>query len=184
MRFRGAAALTAGCLLAAGCAAGTGPGPGPFGTGGDPAVACTPVPPGDSLTYGAEEFSNSSSSTAMISDLALAKPRHLELLAAYAVPITGTDLYGESLGFPPAPDLAPGVGWAQRQRADRAKIPPSRHGDVTNLVVVLKPTGPVGSAVGISVNYTVGGRQYHLQTATNIVVMNGGRCKTNQPYSS
>jgi hypothetical protein len=179
MRFRGAAALTAGCLLAAGCTAGTGP----FGTGGDPAVACAPVSRGGVLTYGAEEFSNSSSDTAVIGNLALAKPRHLELLAAYAVPITGTELYGERIGFPPAPDLAPGVGWAHRQRADGAKIPPSRHGDVTNLVVVIKPTGPVGSAVGITVNYTVGGRQYYLQTATNIVVMNGGRCKTNLPYS-
>jgi hypothetical protein len=181
MRFRGAAALTAGCLLAAGCTAGTGPGP--FGTGGDPAVVCTPVSPGAVLTYGAEEFSNSSSDTAVIGNLALAKPRHLELLAAYAVPVTGTELYGESIGFPPAPDLAPGVGWAHRQRADGAEIPPSRHGDVTNLLVVVKPTGPVGSAVGISVNYTAGGRQYYLQTATNIVVTNGGRCGTDLPYS-
>jgi hypothetical protein len=131
-------ALLAGALLA-GCASGAAVNTGPFGNGGSPGEECVVLHHGAVLSYGFEEFRNSSASTAVIDKVALADSHGLGMLAAYVVPITGYDLYGVLTGFPPAAHLPPGVQWSQRRRADGATIPHSRAHDVTNLVLVLKP---------------------------------------------
>ena len=131
------------------------------------------------LAFGLEEFRNGSSSTAVIQRVALAEPHNLTMLAAYAVPITGHDLYGVLSGYPPAKHLEPGVEWSKRQWANGARIPPTKGHDVTNLVLVLRPVGAKGSAKGVDVHYEVAGQQYLLRTATQILVLSGRECPAN-----
>jgi hypothetical protein len=92
------------------------------------------------------------------------------------VPITGDDLYGVLDGYPPAEHLDPGVHWAERQRANGARIPRSPGNDVTNLVLVLKPTASLGSAQGVDIFYGESGQQYHMRTATRVVISVGAQC--------
>ena len=94
-----AAALLAAAFLA-GCSSGPAMNTGPFGNGGSPGEECIEVPAGKVLSYGFEAFSNSGPA-ATIERAGLADPHGLRVLAAYAVPITGTDLYGVWFGYPP-----------------------------------------------------------------------------------
>jgi hypothetical protein len=167
--------LLAGVLLA-GCASGVAVNTGPFGNGGSQGEECVPLPRGGVLSYGFDEFRNSSASAAVIEKVSLADPHGLRILAAYVVPITGHTLYGVLTGFPPEAHLPLGVQWSQRQRADGATIPHSLGHRVTNLILVLKPVTKIGSARGIDVYYRVSGQQYHLRTATRIVVRVGSTC--------
>lgn len=107
--------------------------------------------------------------------MALTDPRNLRMVAAYAVPVTGTTLYGVLDGFPPARYIPPGVQWAQRRRAHGAVIPHSR-GTQTNLVLVLKPIGRKGTAQSVDVFYRSAGQEYHLRTHTGIEVLDGPSC--------
>jgi hypothetical protein len=99
------------------------------------------------------------------------------VLAAYVLPVTGTDLYGVWFGYPPAAHIPRGVHWLQRQRADGARIPHSRGRGTNNLLLVIKPTAKVGSARGVDVFYRSSGQQYHLRTATRLRVKVGARCE-------
>jgi len=114
--------------------------------------------------------------TAVVEKVALADSHGLRMLAAYVVPITGHTLYGILTGFPPAAHLPPGVQWSQRQRADGATIPHSPEHDATNLLLVLEPLAKIGSAKGIDVYYRVSGHQYHLRTATRILLRVASAC--------
>jgi hypothetical protein len=179
---RPARTLLAGVLLTAGalqtgCASGAAVNTGPFGNGGSYGQECALVPAGKVLSYGFDEFRNSGNATATIDKVALADPRGIRVLAAYVVPITGHHLYGVLFGYPPAAYLPQGVQWAQRQPADGATIPRSRgRHDVTNLVLVLKPTAKTGWARGINVYYRESGQRYHLLTATRIRLITASRC--------
>ncbi len=181
-RARPARILLAGTLLAAGvllagCASDPAVNAGPFGNGGIYGEECASVPPGKVLSYGFDEFRNSGSGTATIDKVALADSRGIRILAAYVVPITGHELYGVLFGYPPAAHLPQGVQWAQRQRADGATVPRSRGShDVTNLVLVLRPTAKTGWARGIDVYYRESGQQYHLLTATRIRLKTTSKC--------
>ncbi len=168
-----AVGLLAGALLA-GCDSGNAVNTGPFGNGGVWGEECVPVPRGAVLSYGGDEFRNSGGAIATISKVALANPRGIRMLAAYVVPVTGHFLYGVWPGYPPTAHMQAGVRWSQRQQADGATVPPSRDGhDVTNLVLVLKPTAKTGWARGIDVWYRESGQHYHLRTATRIRLLAG-----------
>ena len=145
----------------------------PGATSSDRNALCTPVRPGGVLTLGMDAFPNTGGGPATIERVALTDPHNLQIPAAYAVPLTGTNLYGVLDGFPPARHLPAGVHWAQRQRADGAVIPP---GAYTNLVLVLKPAGTKGTARSIDMFYRSGGQQYHFQTATSLEVLVAKSC--------
>jgi hypothetical protein len=173
--FKGrlAAVLLAAVLLA-GC---TGPAvnTGPFRGGGDPGEECASIPPGGVLGYGFEEFRNGGSATATIDKVALTDPRGLRIVAAYVVPVSGHILYGVQPGWPPA-YIPPGFHWPQREKAVGARIPPSPGHDVINLLLVLKPTGRVGTARSVDVYYRASGQDYHLRTVTSIRVIAARSC--------
>jgi hypothetical protein len=147
---------------------------GPFGGGGDPGSLCVPVGHGGVLSYGLDAFTNTGG-TATIERVALTNPHDLHMLAAYVVPVTGTMMYGDLSGYPPARGLPPGVHWNRRQRANGAIIPHSR-GTQYNLVLILKPAGTKGTAWAIDVFYRAAGQEYHLQTTTRIEVLAGPAC--------
>ena len=94
-----AAALLAAAFLA-GCSSGPAMNTGPLAMAAARARSASRYPAGKVLSYGFEAFSNSGPA-ATIERAGLADPHGLRVLAAYAVPITGTDLYGVWLGYPP-----------------------------------------------------------------------------------
>ena len=167
--------LACGLALIAACSGANAINTGPFSpvaTSGDRNEVCAPVRPGGVLTYALDSFINSSS-PATIERVALTDPHNLQIIAAYAVPLTGKNLYGVLDGTPPARHLPAGVQWAQRQRADGAIIPP---GAYTNLVLVLKPAGKKGTARSIDMFYRSAGQQYHFQTITSLEVLVARAC--------
>ena len=170
-----ATTLLAAALLA-GCSSGPAMNTGPFGNGGTPGEECVEVPAGKVLSYGFEAFSNSGP-PATIERAGLADPHGLRVLAAYVVPVTGTDLYGVWFGYPPMAHVPAGVRWAQRQRAGGANVPHSRGRDVTNVLLVIKPIARTGSARGVDVYYRSGGQHYHLRTATRLRVQVAVPCR-------
>jgi hypothetical protein len=140
---------------------------------------CFPTPKGDVGTFADLEFGNGGG-PARISRVTLAHARHLQLVAAWVVPVTGTDLWGAFDGYPPngiaGPEGnrgVPGEHWNQRQRADGAVIPHLRGQDVENLVLVLKPIGPEGSASTEYVWYTSGGSRYVLNLGVRVLLFDG-----------
>jgi hypothetical protein len=168
--------LACGLALIAACSGANAINTGPFspgGANGDRNEVCAPVTPGGVLTYALDAFTNSSGSPVTIERVALTDPHNLQVLAAYAVPMTGTYGYGVRRGAPPARHLPAGVHWAQRQRADGAVIPP---GAQINLILVLKPAGTKGTARSIDMFYRSAGQQYHLQTNTSIEVLVAKAC--------
>jgi hypothetical protein len=175
-------------VVLAGCASGqavrTGPAvnSGPLGGSGIRGLNCGWVHPGGVFGYGYETFQNSGASPAVIEKVALAAPIRLRVLAAYAVPVTGTTIYGLQMGEPPQ-DMPPGEHWPQRRRASGAVIPHSVGHDATNLILVLKPVGKAGSAMGVDVYYRVSDQQYQRRTAMQILLLTGRPCPTNlRPY--
>ena len=174
--------MLAGALLAAlglaACSSGGGINTGPFGGAGTPGLECAWAHRGGVLTDDPAFVRNHGLAPARIEKVALIAPRGLQLVAAYAVPITGTTQYGMRLGFPTGANLPPGVQWSRRQRANGATVPHSAGHDITDLVLVLKPAAPYGSALGVAVYYKVSGQQYQLRTDLQILVFNGRGCPT------
>jgi hypothetical protein len=168
--------LACGLALIAACSGANAINTGPFspgGANGERNEVCTPVRRGGVLAYGLDAFTNSGGSPATIERVALTDPHNLQVLGAYAVPMTGTYAYGVLDGVPPGRHLPAGVHWAQRQRADGAVIPP---GAQINLILVLKPAGTKGTARSIDMFYRSAGQQYHLQTNTSIEVLAAKAC--------
>jgi hypothetical protein len=163
------AAIAAMVLLAASCG-----GPvvntGPLGNGGDSGGICVYLHPGAVLSYGVIGLRNTGSSEAIIQQVSLVKPQHLRLVASYVVPITGHLGYGVWDGYPPAPHQA-GVEWARHTRAVGTHLPPTHAFEQANLVIVLKPTGPVGKALATDVFYLEGGQQYEMQNTYRFVLI-------------
>jgi len=168
--------LACGLALIAACSGANAINTGPFSPGApssDRNDLCTPVRRGGVLTLGMDAFPNTGGVPATIERVALTDPHNLQIIAAYAVPLTGKNLYGVLDGTPPARHLPAGVQWAQRQRADGAVIPP---GAYTNLVLVLKPAGKKGTARSIDMFYRSAGQQYHFQTNTSLEVLVAKAC--------
>ena len=167
-----AAAVTLGCGLLAGCAAGGPASSGPLSDGHTGGYEqCSPVRPGGVLTYGFSMWYNLGQKVAVVDRVSLYRSHHLKLLAAYAVPATGTNLWGATAGAPSAASSSPGVHWSQRQNADGARIPPRRrYKPIINLLLVLRPVGTLGTAWGIDTYYRENGKRYVLFTNFPMVV--------------
>ncbi len=153
---------------------------GPLGNGGGSGEVTAPVCRGGVLSYGFQSFRNSGPATAVVEKVSLDSPRHLRMLAAYIVAITGYDLFGVLRGFPSAiwaRHPQQGVQWPKRQRAGGALLPPSPRPahDVYNLVLVVKPAGNSGTARAIDIWYRESGQQYHMRTGFTLKVF-AGRC--------
>jgi hypothetical protein len=73
------------------------------------------------------------------------------------------------------PGRVPGVQWARRQRADGAVIPHLPGQAVYNLVLVLKPSGTVGTATTEYVYYQSGGNSYLLNLGVSVKLFNGNQ---------
>lgn len=154
---------------------------GPLGNSiSDAGGQCFPTPKGDVGTFAVLGFGNSGG-PARISKVSLVDPRHLQLAAAWLVPTTGSDSWGVFDGYPPdgipGPDGnhgVPGEHWNERQRADGAVIPHLRGQDQEDLVLVLRPTGPEGSAKTEIVYYTSGGTRYMLNLGAWVVLVGNG----------
>ena len=161
-----AAAVTLGCGLLAGCATGGPASSGPLSDGHTGGFEqCSPVRPGGVLTYGFSMWYNLGQKVAVVDRVSLYRSHDLRLLAAYAVPATGTNLWGASAGTPSAASAPPGVLWSQRQNADGSRIPPRRrYKPTTNLLLVLRPVGTLGTAFGIDTYYRESGHRYRLFT--------------------
>jgi hypothetical protein len=104
----------------------------------------------------------------------------LQVVAAWVVPITGLDLLGVFGGYPPDGYLGqltdssvPGVHWEQRQHAAGAVIPHTAGQDVGNLVLVLKPSGAVGTAKDVMLDYQSGGTRYRYDFQVAVIVCDG-----------
>ena len=167
-----------GCVAAtaAGCTATVVSG-GPLSGGSEQGTECGPVPHGGVLSYGGTALEYSGTGPADVTSVTLASPHDLRLLAAWVLPVTGeASLYGVRAGWPPAPGLPAGTGWAQRQPADGARIPGPASTRTVSLLLVVKPSGTVGTAAGILVSYRAGGQDYQFQTQIQLVVENGGNC--------
>jgi hypothetical protein len=180
-RLRIGGGLAAGlALLLAGCSSGSG-GPstdGPFGASAktSPGSQCFWAPRNEVGTFAGLVFGNSGGQ-ARIKKVALVNARHLQLVAAWTVPITGHNLMGVFDGYPPnrtdGGHGTPGVQWGRRQRADGATIPHIPGKGVDNLVLVLKASGTEGTARTEDVYYTSGGITYLLNLGVGIQLYNG-----------
>jgi hypothetical protein len=151
---------------------------GPLGEAGSRGTLCSPVAKGQVLSDGFDPLMNSGKAPATIEAVSLADPHHLVLLTAYVVPITGGFLYGVHAGFPPAPELDPGVLWSERQLAVGASIPHSGTNHLTNLLLVVKPTSSWGTAAGVLIAYRVAGQLYQFQSQIKLIVPVGRQCSS------
>jgi len=148
-------------LLAAACSSDGLATDGPFGNGGpDSGTVSSCARPGGVAYSGLEAFPNTGG-TARTQRVTLVHPRSLQLVATWLVPLTGTDSVGVGSGYPPGP-LAPGIHWGQRQHVPGAVVRHTRRGALINLVVVVKPSGKVGTARAINLYYQAGGTHYVL----------------------
>ena len=165
-------------VILAACSSGVPFDAGPLGNGGNDGSECLLAHPGGVISLGDQSFCNTGSQTAVIEKVSLQHPNHLLLLEALVIPITGHTLFGEWETYPNAKIArqAPGIGWAQRQKADGAHVPRARGLYTTNLVVVLKPTAPNGTTQGINIWYTEPGQQYHLRTNIAVRVTTRAHC--------
>jgi len=174
----GGAALALALLLA--CACGTSTADGPFGpSGGAGGAVCAWASAGGVVFYGAEEFRNSGG-TGTLEKVSLVAAHNLRIMTGWAVPITGTDILGVSQGYQPLPEqIAPGIQWTKRQKLNGAVIPHSQGQDVTNVVLILKPSGARGFARAVEVYYKSGGTDYVLRWPIGVDVFVGHGCPAN-----
>ena len=128
------------------------------------------------LSDGFDPLMNSGQAPATIEAVSLADPHHLVLLTAYVIPITGGFLYGVHAGYPPAPNLDPGVLWSKRQPAVGASIPHPGPEHLANLLLVVMPTARTGTAAGVLIAYRVAGQVYSFQSQVKLVVESGRQC--------
>lgn len=155
-------------LFAAACSSTGGnlPTNGPFGNGGSySGTFNTCARPGQVVHDGFDEFPNTGG-TATISRVALVDPRHLRLLAAWVLPITGSQGVDVGWGYPSASSVAsvaPGTRWELRQRIPGAVVRHTRGREMIDLVIVVKPFGKVASTKGFDLYYEAAGTRYLLR---------------------
>ena len=163
-----AVATVAAVLLVRGPAINTGP----FGSGGTAGLECTP---GLRLILSPfAAYTNSGTSSATITKVALYRPRGLRVLSIDVVPETGTDSLGVTAYPTPLPsEILPGVEWSSRHGLP-AVIPP--HTEKFTVAVGVERTAQEGTAAGIDIFYEEAGQQYHLRTATAYQVIAARSC--------
>jgi hypothetical protein len=181
MTLRRMAGAMAATLLAAmslaGCGGGDPVNTGPFGNGGGVTEGwCSPAPL-KTYTAGGIAVIGNSGPAAVIDAVRLDHLRGLRLLATYVVPQTGRDEFGDWNGIPSPRELPLGVQWSKRQRAQGARIPPEHGLDVTDLVLVVRLVGKVGSASGIDVYYHTADGHYHLHLNHSLELVSARICR-------
>jgi hypothetical protein len=156
-------------LLATACSSTRGglPTNGSFGNGGpNSGTVGQCVPPGQVAYSGFEDFPNTGG-TATIDRVTLVDPRHLHLVAAWVIPTPNPGVgVGVGQGYPTASSVAsdtPGLRWEFRQRIPGAVVRHTRGQESINLVIVIKPSGNVGTAKAIDLYYQTAGTHYLLQ---------------------
>jgi hypothetical protein len=146
--------------------------PGPLGRQFSGGTECLALAGHHVVTYGVEWVRNPGTATAVIDQMALARPEGLRVVAAWVVPTSGL-LYGAQVGYPPSKMPMPGWQWGNREPADGARVPHTPGNlDRVNLVLVLglKSGLTRGQAAGIDILYHAGSSHYHLRTAMRVVV--------------
>jgi hypothetical protein len=136
---------------------------------------------GPVLTDGYPFVTDTSQTPAVIDRVAMANPRGLKLITAWAVPITGTTDYGAEPGYPPGTAYPkgeiPGFQWTERQNADGATV---RHttgaGHGTDLLFVVRLLAKRASASGVDIWYHVGSHRYHIRTVFGLIALASGSC--------
>ncbi len=162
-------------LFAVACSSGKPSADGPFGNGGtNSGTLCEQTPPGAVLHDSFDAFRNTGG-TARISKITLVDARHLRLVAAWVVPTSGP-LGDSGPGYPRASDFDPGFQWALRQSIPGAIIRHTRGHDLINLVIVIKPTGKIGTASGVNLYYKSAGTRYLIHFPVGYKVPVGRRC--------
>jgi hypothetical protein len=150
---------------------------GPFGNGGpDSGTVCDWTRPGGVAYSGFEEFPNTGG-TATIERVALVDPRNLRLVAAWVVPTPGGA--GVGPGYPPASSLGTGatrVPLELRQHIPAAVVRHTRGKEAIDLVIVVKPSGRVGTSKAINLYYETGGTRYLLHFPYGLKVWVGRTC--------
>ena len=115
---------------------------------------------------GFEEF-NDTGGTATIDKVALVHPRHLRLIAAWVA--EGKSPVGEvGRGYP-----HPTKAW---KHIPGAVVHPNHGQEVINLVIVVKPSGGLGTATAIDMYYHVGGTHYLRPFTDGLRIPVGHKC--------
>jgi hypothetical protein len=156
-------------LLAAACSSTSSrlPTNGPLGNGGpDSGTVCYPARPGGAVYDGFEEF-NDTGGTATVDKVALVHPRHLRLVAAW-VAEANTVAAALGRGYP-----TPGRSW---QRVPGAVIRHTRGKEAIVLLIVVKPSGTLGTATAVNLYYRSAGTRYLLHFPYGPRIPVGHKC--------
>jgi hypothetical protein len=168
-RTAAAAAAIAAAAVLASCSSSLPAGPlaGPR----TPGTECTPARGAKVMTDGFDAVRNTGKATAVIEKVAMADPKGLRLLHAYAVRTEGI-WYGVQAGYPPGHVRLPGWHWDTRQNADGARVPPAtgKH-DYWNLLLVVAPEAARSTYAGIDIWYRVGDNHYHWRTVAGLLLL-------------
>jgi hypothetical protein len=166
-----AAAAAAGLLAACG---GPSVNTGPLGDGGTGGGICVPVHHGQVFSWGFTPLENRGTSAATIEKVTVIDAKHMQVVAAYVVPITGHMDYGAIRGYPPPPRNQKGVEWDQHAKAAGARVAPMVGGRHADLVLVLKPTARIALIMAINVLYKENGIECEMQTHYAVLILNNG----------
>jgi hypothetical protein len=158
--------LACGLALLAACSSGPSEN-GPLGNSGqNSGTICDWATPGGVVQDGFEEF-NDTGGMATIDKVALVRPRHLRLIAAWVG--EGNTPIGEvGRGYP-----HPTKAW---KRVPGAVVHPNHGQEVINLVIVVKPTAKLGTATAINMYYHVGGTHYLRLFTDGVKIPVGHKC--------
>ncbi len=166
----------AGAVLAAislaGCGGGNPVNSGPFGGSNysGEGTCSDPLPPHSVFTDSDLAFRNAGPA-AMIDKVGFTHIRGLRLVAAYTVlNLEQGGGFGDAPGYPPPRDLARGILWSQRQRADGAHIPPTPKSDEVDLVLVMQLTSASGTFSGLDLYYHTPDGHYHMQVDRSLTL--------------
>ena len=140
---------------------------GPFGNGGsNSGSVCQSTTPGGVLQDGFEEF-NDTGGRATIDKVALVRPRHLRLMQAWV-----------HEGKGPIGTLGPGYPRPTRalEHVPGAVVHNTGKQDVIQVVIVVKPSGKLGSATAVNLYYHSAGTHYLLHYPFGVQVPVGHKC--------
>jgi hypothetical protein len=140
-------------ILLAACSTSGGYTDGPFGNdGGYSGTVCLPARPGGVVTDSFEDF-NDTGGTATVDKVVLVHPRHLRLVAVWVAEANGpVGKFGR--GYP-----KPGREW---QHVPGAVVRHTRGNQTISVVIVVKPSGRLGTATAVNLYYHSGGMHYLL----------------------
>jgi hypothetical protein len=132
---------------------------------------------GRSSEHGLDAVRNSGKATAVIEKIAMADPKGLRLIRAYAVRTQG-EWFGVQTGYPPGHFHLTGWHWNSRQNADGARVPPAASkDDYWNLLLVVAPEGARSTYAGIDIWYRVGDNRYHWRTKAGLLLTRRWSCR-------